>query len=389
MAYIVTPRKKHETNHQTIHAELTRLLRQKQFAAAPQMSAFLRYIVTEALEGRAHAIKAYSVGVDALGKPDTFDAQNDPSVRVLALRLRKALAAAYASDQAPMAMIELKTGSYVPEFLSVDNDGTDNPDAHYVSGAQEHAVDADVARPTVSSAAMAMSSHANDLAPETNSVNISRTRVEAVEAPGTSARVIVMAMVTILFCALLTLDRVGASQFSAWMGSLERAFPGAYASLNTASPDQPLSEGSNTALPSILVMEQRFPSSKLSDASVLLSSTLVQDRRVQVSRSNIAPDLPKLKRSDYTILLDKYKFDGESSVSLQVISSHTGALIYSTSMAFDNSSMVFSNADIQQLERLARYLASPAGPVFKHYCSDDTRATSHACNVSEVVRPFT
>jgi len=386
MAYIVTPRKKHETNHQTIHAELTRLLRQKQFAAAPQMSAFLRYIVTEALEGRAHAIKAYSVGVDALGKPDTFDAQNDPSVRVLALRLRKALAAAYASDQAPMAMIELKTGSYVPEFLSVDNDGTDIPDAHYVSGAQEHA---DVARPTGASSEIALSSYANDLAPETNSANIPRNRAEAVEAPNTSARVIVMAMVTILFCALLTMDRVGASHFSTWIGSLERVFPGAYASLNTASPNEPLSAGSNTALPSILVMEQRFPSSKLSDASVLLSSTLVQDRRVQVSRSNIAPDLPKLKRSDYTILLDKYKFDGESSVSLQVISSHTGALIYSTSMAFDNSSVVFSNADIQQLERLARYLASPAGPVFKHYCSDDTRATSHACNLSEVVRPLT
>lgn len=73
-----------ETDSDVIQSELSRLLKDRRFSGAPQMSAFLRYIVTETLNGHASRIKAFSVGVDALGKPDTFDAQTDPSVRVLA-----------------------------------------------------------------------------------------------------------------------------------------------------------------------------------------------------------------------------------------------------------------------------------------------------------------
>jgi len=105
-----------ESDGSVILDELDRVLRDKRFSSAPQMSAFLRYIVTETLAGHAERIKAFSVGVDALGKPDTFDAQSDPSVRVLALRLRKTLAAMYENNSLCLAIIELRVGTYVPTF---------------------------------------------------------------------------------------------------------------------------------------------------------------------------------------------------------------------------------------------------------------------------------
>lgn len=108
-----------ETDGSVILNELERVLQDKRFSSAPQMSAFLRYIVTETLAGHAERIKAFSVGVDALGKPDTFDAQSDPSVRVLALRLRKTLASVYEDNSLCNAIIELRVGTYVPTFYKI------------------------------------------------------------------------------------------------------------------------------------------------------------------------------------------------------------------------------------------------------------------------------
>ena len=117
----IEPEHEVETDKATIEAELNRLLGEKRFAGAPQLSRFLRYVVTETLEGRGDRIKAYTVGVDALGKPYTFDAQNDPSVRVLALRLRKTLVAMYDSDQIRHAVVSFKVGNYTPEFYRAIN----------------------------------------------------------------------------------------------------------------------------------------------------------------------------------------------------------------------------------------------------------------------------
>ncbi|ASJ72559.1 hypothetical protein [Granulosicoccus antarcticus] len=105
-----------ETDSSLIRAELERLLSDRRFSGARQMSAFLRYIVSETLDGNGNRIKAYTVGVDALGKADDFDAQSDPSVRVLALRLRKSLEAAYANEPECHARIVMNVGSYVPKF---------------------------------------------------------------------------------------------------------------------------------------------------------------------------------------------------------------------------------------------------------------------------------
>lgn len=96
------------------------VLKDAKFAAAPQMSAFLKFVVMQTLEGKADRIKAYTVAVDALGKPSTFDPQNDPSVRVLAKRLRDTLTAYYQRTSGHKLVLLLKSGSYIPSFVSAE-----------------------------------------------------------------------------------------------------------------------------------------------------------------------------------------------------------------------------------------------------------------------------
>ncbi len=103
-------------NREQIEQALEKVLSDDKFAAAPQMSAFLRCVVTQTLDGNADRIKAYTVAVDALGKPPTFDPQNDPSVRVLAKRLRDTLTHYYERTSGHELIIQIKCGSYVPKF---------------------------------------------------------------------------------------------------------------------------------------------------------------------------------------------------------------------------------------------------------------------------------
>lgn len=99
-----------------IHAELDRILCDATFSVAPKMSAFLRYVVTQTLQGNSARIKAYSIAVDALDKPSTFDPQADPCVRVMAFRMRLALNEYYERTAVHGVVLRFKPGSYVPLF---------------------------------------------------------------------------------------------------------------------------------------------------------------------------------------------------------------------------------------------------------------------------------
>jgi len=106
-----------EIGHEQIMNALNEVLESDKFTAAPQMSAFLKYVVEQAASGNMSRIKAYTVAIDALGKPDSFDPQNDPVVRVLAGRLRAALSSYYESNSEASVRILMRPGSYVPTFV--------------------------------------------------------------------------------------------------------------------------------------------------------------------------------------------------------------------------------------------------------------------------------
>ncbi|MCC6918794.1 MAG: hypothetical protein IT548_06290 [Alphaproteobacteria bacterium] len=96
---------------------LARVLDSPEFAQATRLSAFLRYVVTEAIEGRGAAVKGYAIAVDVFGRPADFDQNADPIVRVEASRLRRALAQYYQhSGAGDPVWIELPRGGYAPAF---------------------------------------------------------------------------------------------------------------------------------------------------------------------------------------------------------------------------------------------------------------------------------
>ena len=101
-----------------VRSVLENILASPQFASSPQVSATLRYVVEETLEGKSDRIKAYSIAIDVLKKTEEFDPSANPIVRVLAGRLRESLTGYYDSDnglEQPI-VITVPKGSYVPVF---------------------------------------------------------------------------------------------------------------------------------------------------------------------------------------------------------------------------------------------------------------------------------
>jgi hypothetical protein len=98
-------------------AALGRIAASDAFRACPQLVAFLRYVVDATLRGGQDRIKGYTIAVEALGRGDDFNPQDDPIVRVEAMRLRRALQRYYADGGRDDAVhIVLPLGSYVPVF---------------------------------------------------------------------------------------------------------------------------------------------------------------------------------------------------------------------------------------------------------------------------------
>ena len=122
-----------EFAREDVERALERILADVRFTAAKRMSAFLDYVVRQTLDGNGARIKAYTVGVEALEKPDTFDPQVDPSVRVLAKRLRSSLLDYHARHPHASPVIEIRCGSYRPLFLAPPgavDDGTPTRDVN-------------------------------------------------------------------------------------------------------------------------------------------------------------------------------------------------------------------------------------------------------------------
>jgi hypothetical protein len=100
-----------------IRAQLGRILASSTFQQADRARAFLSFIISTFLEGRASEIKESVIAVEALGRTVSFDPRTDPIVRVEAGRLRTRLKAYYDSEGSnDRVVITLPKGGYVPEF---------------------------------------------------------------------------------------------------------------------------------------------------------------------------------------------------------------------------------------------------------------------------------
>jgi tetratricopeptide (TPR) repeat protein len=100
-----------------IRDALSEVLSWQGLARSPQLADLLTYVVDKTLNGEGAGIKAYSIAVDVFGRPQSFDPQADPIVRVQARRLRSLLEQYYASNGSNSGVeIRLPVGRYVPEF---------------------------------------------------------------------------------------------------------------------------------------------------------------------------------------------------------------------------------------------------------------------------------
>jgi len=100
-----------------ITEQLGRILNGKAFRQADRLKRFLTFIVEETLAGRCDQLKEFVVGIEVFGKPESFDARNDPIVRVQARRLRAQLARYYREEgQDDSIVIDLPKGGYSPIF---------------------------------------------------------------------------------------------------------------------------------------------------------------------------------------------------------------------------------------------------------------------------------
>lgn len=117
----------------SIRVQLDLILASPEFIAPERGRRFLQYIVEETLEGRSEQLKAYTIAQAVFGRDASFDAQNDPVVRIEAGRIRRALERYYlvCGSNDPIR-ITVPKGGYAPHFSSAE----DNSHAGEISAPQ-------------------------------------------------------------------------------------------------------------------------------------------------------------------------------------------------------------------------------------------------------------
>ncbi|SOC35911.1 TolB-like protein [Rhizobium subbaraonis] len=100
-----------------VRAQLAKIQGSSAFEAPERARRFLTYVVDETLQGRSDRIKAFSIAVEVFGRDASFDAQNDPVVRIEAGRVRRSLERYYLlAGQNDPIIITMPKGGYVPVF---------------------------------------------------------------------------------------------------------------------------------------------------------------------------------------------------------------------------------------------------------------------------------
>jgi hypothetical protein len=106
-----------EADKTAVVQQLERLLQNPHFHKSKRFPVFLRFVVTEALAGRADHLKERTLGVEVFGKDPGYDTTDDPIVRVTAGEIRKRIAQYYQEPGHEHEIrVLLPAGSYAPQF---------------------------------------------------------------------------------------------------------------------------------------------------------------------------------------------------------------------------------------------------------------------------------
>ena len=106
-----------------IRAQIDRLLRSKAFEGSEAHRRLLQYLAEKSLSGDASRLKEYVIGLEAFGKPETYDPKHDSIVRLQAGRLRQKLSAYYQTEgPADTVIVTLPKGGFKLEFSEAPED---------------------------------------------------------------------------------------------------------------------------------------------------------------------------------------------------------------------------------------------------------------------------
>ena len=97
-----------------VRQQLVRIFSSADFILPDRGRRFLQFVVTETLEERAGYLKAFTIAQAVFARDETFDAQNDPCVRIAARQLRSALERYYLTAGArDPVLITIPSGGHV------------------------------------------------------------------------------------------------------------------------------------------------------------------------------------------------------------------------------------------------------------------------------------
>src|SRR5579871_4816404 len=102
-----------EVRDDALAAEVERILESDTFRNSEALRRLLRFLTDKRLAGEADQLKEYSVGIDALGKPATYDPRHDSTVRIQVSRLRQKLGEYYRTEgKQDTLIIDLPKGRF-------------------------------------------------------------------------------------------------------------------------------------------------------------------------------------------------------------------------------------------------------------------------------------
>src|SRR5262245_13678640 len=105
-----------------VEEELERIFRDPHFTESAILKKFLSFIVQETIQGRSNCLKEYTIAINVLEKPLSFNPQENGIVRIHAGRLRRALTEYYGDmGQNDQIVITIPKGKYVPVFANRSN----------------------------------------------------------------------------------------------------------------------------------------------------------------------------------------------------------------------------------------------------------------------------
>ena len=105
-----------------VEEELERIFRDPHFNESAILKKFLSFIVQETISGRSNCLKEYTIAINVLEKPLTFNPQENGIVRIHAGRLRRALSEYYNDmGRDDQVVITIPKGKYVPVFANRSN----------------------------------------------------------------------------------------------------------------------------------------------------------------------------------------------------------------------------------------------------------------------------